>query len=137
MGSTQLLLLVLVLIIVSLAIFLSVDSYNDNAASANLDRVTAFLVELGIRAQKYYQTPVWLGGGGRSFSGITADDQGMAILTNVPTSDIGTFTVIMAGTATQVTLQGIGVEDGDRDGTNCTATCQVFSDSMATTILNR
>jgi len=136
-GSTQLLLLVLVLIIIGLAIVIAVNLYNENAAAANLDRVTAFLLELGVRAQQYYRTPIWLGGGGHSFSGITADAQGIELLTSIPDNEIGTFSVSVAGDATQVTIMGIGIEDGDKDGSNCTATCQVFPDSMQTTIVNR
>lgn len=137
MGSTQLLLLVLVLILVGVAITLAVGIFNENAASSNLDRLTEYLLELGARAQKYYRTPVWLAGGGRSFMNLTADDQGIALLTRAPINMNGTFTVLVAGTDTKVTLQGVGVEDGDRNGTNCMATIEVFADSMNLTVLDR
>ena len=129
--------MVLVLLLVGVAIIVAVYLFDESAAAANLDRVTEFLMELGGRAQMYYRTPVWLDGGGHSFANLTADDQGMARLTNSPVNEYGTFSILVAGTATQITLQGVGVEDGDRDGTNCTASLQVFPDSMAMTIVNR
>ena len=52
-------------------------------------------------------------------------------------NEFGTFSVSVAGTANQVTLKGVGVEDGDRDGVNCTLECQAFPDSMVTIIINR
>ena len=137
MGSTQILLLVLVTIVVGLAVILAVYMFNENAASANLDRVCGFLAELGSQAQVHYTQPIWMDGGSHSFERLTANAQGMAYLTNNPVLDIGTFSILVAGTSTSVTLQGVGVEDGDKDGTNCTVTCEVFADSMHTVIVNR
>jgi hypothetical protein len=131
------LMIVLAIIIIGLSIFLAVRMFDENAASANLDRMTSILVELGTRAQKYYRTPAFMNGGGSSFVGITADAQGLALLTNVPVSEDGSFNVLVAGTDADVTLQGVGVEDGDGDGVNCTATLRVSDDDMLMTILNR
>jgi hypothetical protein len=137
MASSQMLLLVLVLLLIGIAIMMAVSIFQDQTASANLDKVTAFLSELGSRAQKHYRMPEWLGGGGHSFQKLTATPAGLAILTNIPDNEIGIFSISVAGTATQVTIEGVGVEDGDGDGVYCTAKCQVFADSMVTTILNR
>jgi hypothetical protein len=137
MGQTQLLLLVLVLLLVGIAIIVAVSIFNEQAASANLDQLSRFIVNLGARAQKHYRTPQWLDGGGHSFVKLTATPAGIAFLTQMPDNEYGTFSISVAGNATQVTLKGVGVEDGDRDGTNCTVECQVFADSMSTTIVNR
>ena len=137
MGSTQMLMLVLALIIVAIAIFIAVDIFDEMPRAANLDQVSAFLIDLSTRAQKYYRTPVFMAGGGNSFVGLTADAQGITILTNIPSNENGVFSVLIAGTATQVTLQGIGNADGDEDGINCTATVLVEADRMALTIVNR
>jgi hypothetical protein len=136
-GQNQLLLIVLSVIIVGIAILVAINLFHENAASANLDQISYFAMELGTRAQKYYRTPIWLGGGGHSFSGLTADAQGLAQLTNIPQNEHGTFSISTAGNDAQVALQGIGVEDGDGDGTDCTVTLQVFADSMSLSITNR
>ncbi len=122
MSQTQILLLVLISILVGIAVIMAVNIFTENAASANLDRVTAFLVVLGAKSQKHYRVPAWLGGGGHSFYKLTANAQGIAFLTNIPETIIGTFSILIAGTDSKVTLQGIGVEDGD---------------SMHTVVLNR
>lgn len=137
MGSMQMMLLVLVLIVVGLAVFMAVRMFDENAASSNLDRISSFLMELGTRAQKYYRTPIFMGGGGNSFNGITANDQGIRMLTNIPVNTDGCYSVLIAGTTVDVTLQGIGIEDGDEDGTKCTATLHVSADSMQLTVVNR
>jgi hypothetical protein len=137
MGSTQMLMLVLVLIIIAIAIFIAVRLFEDQAASANLERMTLLLTELGSRAQKYYHVPRYMAGGSNSFVGITADDQGLKLLTGQPVNAEGSYSVLIAGTATEVTLQGVGVEDGDRDGINCTAVLHVTANDMQLTIVNR
>jgi hypothetical protein len=137
LGQSQVLLMVLVLVLVGVAIMAAVNAFNEYLASANLDRISVHLSELGVRAQKYYRTPVWLSGGGDSFSGLTATAQGLAILTNRPTNDDGTFSILIAGNGTRVTLQGVGVADGDKDGQNATMTLDVYPDSMVAAIISR
>ncbi|MCX6641211.1 MAG: hypothetical protein NTW14_12170 [bacterium] len=129
--------MVLVLILVGVAIMAAVSAFNENLASANLDRVSVNLCDLGMRAQKYYRTPAWLSGGGNSFSGLTATAQGMTILTNRPINDDGAFSILTAGNDTRVTLQGVGVTDGDKDGQNVTMTLDVYPDSMVAAIISR
>jgi hypothetical protein len=136
-GQTQILLLVLVLVIIGIAIMVAVYAYNDNLAAANLDRVSSFLLDLGMRAQKYYRTPEWLDGGGHSFTGLSANAQGIAFLTNIPVNGDGAFSIITSGNASKVTLQGIGTIDGDGDGQDVTVTMEVFADTMSTTIVSR
>jgi hypothetical protein len=137
MGSTQMLMFVLAIIIIAIAIFFAVHMFDEHAASSNLERMTLFLTELGSRAQKYYHMPRYMAGGGYSFAGITANNQGLARLTNLPVNDEGSYSVLIAGNAAEVTLQGVGVEDGDRDGINCTAILRVTANAMQMTILNR
>ncbi len=137
MVSTEFFMIVLVIIVVGVAIIIAVNLFDEQAAAANLDRVIEFLLELGTRAQKYYMTPTWMAGGGKTFMGLTANSQGISWLTNIPTNDYGTFSVSVAGNDTEVTLLGVGVEDGDDDGINCTATLRVLEDSLQLTIVSR
>lgn len=137
MGQQQLLLIVLSVIIVGIAVVVGINMFNDQAASSNLDAVTADLVNLASRAQQHYRRPTAMGGGGGSFALLTADAAGMAYLTTQPSNENGDYTISTAGNATSVSLQGVGTEDGDGDNTNCTATVQVWADSIAVTISNR
>jgi len=137
MGQQQLLLIVLSVIIVGIAVVVGINMFSASAASANLEAVSNDLLNLASRAQQYYVKPAGLGGGGNSFSGLSADAAGLAKLTPKATNDNGTFSISTAGDANSVTLQGVGNQDGDGDGTNCTVQITVFSDSLATTIVNR
>ena len=132
MGQQQLLLIVLSVIIVGIAVVVGINMFGASAASANLEAVTSDLLNLSARAQQYYVKPAGMGGGGNSFVGIAIED-----LSPKASNDNGTYSIKTAGTATKVVLKGIGVQDGDGDGTNCTVSIEVFADSIATTIDNR
>lgn len=137
MGQQQLLLIVLSVIIVGIAVVVGINMFNDQAASSNLDAVTSDLVNLASRAQQHYRRPTAMGGGGGSFILLTGDATGLAYLTTQPTNENGTYSITTAGSATSVTLTGVGTEDGDSDGTPCTATVQVWADSIAVSVTNR
>ena len=137
MGQQQLLLIVLSVIIVGIAVVVGINMFSASSASANLEAVTGDLLNLSSRAQQFYVKPSGLGGGGNSFVGLTADAAGIQKLTPKASNDNGTYSISTAGTATSVTVQGVGNQDGDGDATNCTVQITVFSDSLATTIVNR
>lgn len=137
MGQQQLLLIVLSVIIVGIAVVVGINMFNDQAASSNLDALTADLVNLASRAQQHYRRPTAMGGGGGTFALLTADAAGMQFLTTRPTNENGAYAISTAGDGTSVILSGVGTEDGDGDGTNCTATVQVWSDSIAVQVTNR
>ena len=132
MGQQQLLLIVLSVIIVGIAVVVGINMFGASAASANLEAVTNDLLNLSARAQQYYVKPVSMGGGGNDFSGLTNITQ----LTAKASNDNGTYT-IAAQSATDVTIQGDGNQDGDGDGTPCSVQVKVFADSIATTVLNQ
>lgn len=137
MGQQQLLLIVLSVIIVGIAVVVGINMFNDQAASSNLDAVTADLVNLASRAQQHFRRPTAMGGGGGSFALLTANAAGLAYLTTQPSNENGAYTISSAGTATTVSIEGIGTEDGDGDGSPCEADVQVWADSIAVTVNNR
>jgi Tfp pilus assembly protein PilE len=132
MGQQQLLLIVLSVIIVGIAVVVGINMFGASAASANLEAVTNDLLNLSARAQQYYVKPTSMGGGGNDFSGLTDITQ----LTAKSSNDNGTYS-IAGQSATDVTIQGDGKQDGDGDGTPCSVQVQVFADSIATTVLNQ
>jgi Tfp pilus assembly protein PilE len=112
MGQQQLLLIILGVIVVGIAVAVGITMFSDSATSANRDAVSNDLVNLAARAQQFYRRPASLGGGGNSFVGLTADAAGLAKLTNMASGKNanGTYTIQAAGTANQVTIQGVGTE---------------------------
>jgi hypothetical protein len=116
MGQQQLLLIILGVIVVGIAVAVGITMFTDSAVSANRDAVTNDLVNLAARAQQYYRRPTALGGGGGSFTGLTANTAGLQKLTNRASNANGAYTIKTAGDDTKVVLQGVGTELAD--GTN-------------------
>ncbi|MDH4188321.1 MAG: hypothetical protein OEV08_15130 [Nitrospira sp.] len=137
MGQQQLLLIVLSVIIVGIAVVVGINMFNDQAASSNLDGLTADLVNLASRAQQHFRRPTAMGGGGGSFALLTANAAGLAYLTTQPTNENGTYNIQVAGNATTVTVRGVGTEDGDGNGTVCTADVAIWADSIAVSVIDR
>lgn len=71
MGQQQLLLVILVTIIVGIATVVAINTFGSAADSANVDSVRQDLASIAASAQGYYMKPTMLGGGDRSFEGIT------------------------------------------------------------------
>lgn len=106
MGQQQLLLIILGVIIVGIAVAVGITMFQDNALSASRDAITADLVNLASKAQQYYRKPASLGGGGNSFTGITAVTTivGAAVATN----DNATYSISGTTTATAIVFVGTG-----------------------------
>jgi hypothetical protein len=110
MGQQQLLLIILGVVIVGVSVVLGVGMFQDNAVDHNRATVIADLKYLSTRAVQYYNRPTTLGGGSRSFVGLTADARGIGLLAGPKYIDNanGTYTIKTAGTATEVVLHGVG-----------------------------
>ena len=110
MGQQQLLLIILGVIIVGIAVAVGITMFQDNAVDQNRSAVIADLTTLAAKAQQYYAKPTTLGGGGNSFVGLTADATGLALLasTSFTTNSNGTYSISTLGSATNVTLKGVG-----------------------------
>ena len=78
MGSQQLLLIVLGVIIVGIAVVVGISIFGSNADQANKDAVTQDLLRMASQAQGYYRKPTMLGGGGNNFTGLSLNDLGFA-----------------------------------------------------------
>ncbi len=68
MGQQQLLLIVLGVIIVGIAIAVGISMFKSSAVDANRSAIAGDLANLASKAQRYYRTPIELGGGGQSFA---------------------------------------------------------------------
>ncbi len=69
MGQQQLLLIVLGVIIVGIAILLGITLFRTHALEQKRNHIVTELMSLGNMAQKHYNMPTTMGGGGRSFEG--------------------------------------------------------------------
>lgn len=105
MGSQQLLLIVLGVIIVGIAVVVGISIFGSNADQANKDAVTQDLLRMASQAQGYYRKPTMLGGGGNSFSGLELNDLGFSGTGSTATNANATYAVSSA-TATQAVLSG-------------------------------
>ncbi len=137
MGQQQILLIVLGAIIVGIATVVGITMFNENAANANLDAVSNDLLNIASRAQQYFRKPTSMGGGGKSFTGLTADAAGIAKLTSTPTNDNGTLSISTAGNDTLVVIQGVGVEDADGNSTPVTVLCTVTPSGASLSVTDR
>jgi hypothetical protein len=134
MGQSQLLLLALALIVIGAAIATAIVMFGNSASDANRDAVLADLTTLSQRAQVYYRKPAILAGGGKSFTGLTADLNGLKKLVNTNATPWmnanGSYSVVSAGTSDRVVLKGVGQEPGNDPGSPVALTLEVFADSV-------
>jgi hypothetical protein len=104
MGSQQMLLLIIGVLMVGLGISVGVIMFGDGASASNRDAVANDLTALASRAQVYQKKPKCLGGGGNSFVGYS-------VASTAQRNQNGTYSVSGA-TASAVTIEGIGEEIG-------------------------
>lgn len=88
MGQQQLLLIILVTLIVALATILALSAMNEGAKNAALDGIRTELLELSVEAQGYYARPTGMGGGGRSFEGISFENLSISAVITGADSEI-------------------------------------------------
>ncbi len=129
MGQQQLLLIILGVIIVGIAIAVSIIMFKDNGLSANRDALRTDLLLLASKAKQYYRRPVSMGGGGYSFSGLSATRPSMLILVTTQFSDSnanGDYTIVsVSPDGKSIVFKGIGniqLDDGTRPIIECTVT---------------
>lgn len=68
MGQQQLLLIALGVIIIGVAVMVGIQIFNANSIEQKRELLISECMNLATLAQKYYNTPAELGGGGRNFS---------------------------------------------------------------------
>lgn len=107
MGSQQLLLIIVGMLVVGIIITVGISLFVDHASATNRDAVANDLVHAASAAQGYHRRPQILGGGGGSFIGF---DLRTAIkdLQNMN----GKYTVFGAPTDSVVIIEGLGTQPG-------------------------
>lgn len=113
MGTQQLLLIVLGVIIVGIAVVVGIGIFGNNSQQANADAVLQDCMRIAASAQGYYRKPTMLGGGGASFVGLTLPKCGWKSASNqngdYALSSVASGSFVVTGTGNQNTVVAVTV----------------------------
>ncbi|MGD8749109.1 MAG: hypothetical protein PVI44_11630 [Balneolaceae bacterium] len=123
MGQQQLLLTILVTIIIGISIVVAINTMQASHKEANKSAVRQDILMVLNDAQTYYMKAKMLGGGGRSFDGIS-DSQILSIDLD---NENGSYEV--SGSGNTLTVKGTG----SYDNVELTATATMTGDGMEVT----
>jgi hypothetical protein len=145
MGTQQLLLIVLGVVIVGVAIAVGITLFKSNAEATNRDQVISDLENLGSVAQQYYRKPASFGGGEGNFGNFslppldTGNGNGsFSLSTSLPSGTdyvAGSVTAI-SGPEQTIYIIGCGNELGDNGIDPVKAMLKVTADTLQVTVLN-
>jgi len=107
MGQQQLLLIVLGTIIVGVAVVVGINMFTTGAVNAERDALLQDVNNIASAAAAYWRKPAALGGGARSYVGVSD----VTVLGADSSNANGTF-VMSANTGTQFTLTATGANEG-------------------------
>ncbi len=127
MGSQQLLLIVVGVIVVGLMVYAGFNISRDYMENANRDQVISNLYDLGLLAQQHYKKNASQGGGGGSYIG-------WSMPTQFQNTASGVFSQIVR--ADRVDLSGDGNVIGRNRINNVRVTARVSADGIKITIIN-
>jgi len=128
MGTQQILLIVLSVIIVGVAVAVGINMMSTQAMNSNRDAVTSELTGFGVSIVQYHKKPASQAGGGNNVAtAYTTTELGQALgwtaaeaLAGIKSTETGTFTMTTA--AGVVTIVGVGTEKGNDGAAGVTAT---------------
>lgn len=131
MGQQQLLLIILGTIIVGVAVAVAIGLFNSQAAATNRDEIANDLAHYATMAQGYFRKPRALGGGGRSFNGLTMSK--ITLVYQHPRHLNGTYSLDPDPVSSDppfVTFVGIGTETGNNGTAKVKVVMYVYPDSV-------
>ena len=137
MGTQQILLIVLSVIIVGVAVSVGINMFSMQAFNSNQQALAAELMNYSTLVLQYWKTPASMGGAGQVIGNVTvasvANYIGFSGANSSTTSDNGEFRVIsLAGNV--LTLKALGKE---KKGTNfplLTTTIDLTTNAINTTV---
>ncbi len=109
MSNQQMLLIILVVIIVGAAIAVGISLFQEDNIEASRAAIIQDLQILAGQARQYYVKPYYLGGGNRTFSGVTFNN-----ISRISQNENGRY-YIQNASQSQLTIVGVGwlVSDDD------------------------
>ena len=127
MGSQQLLLTVVGVIVVGLMVYAGYNIGRDYLENANRDQIISTLYDLGLLAQQYYKKDLTQGGGGGTYTG-------WSIPNSYKTTAAGTFEEVVR--AYLVDSNAVGTSIGRNGTAPVHATARVDENGIRVTVLN-
>lgn len=127
MGTQQLLLIALGVIVVGLMILVGISVTRSYYESSNREQIIANLYDLGLMAQSYYKKQKTLGGGGAKYTGWSIPRQ-------LRKTDTGTFSASVQ--AARVNLSCNGKYTGRNGRTVIRVTARVDANGIRITVVN-
>jgi len=139
MGTQQILLIVLSVIIVGIAVAVGITMFNTQAQNANRQAMIADANNFASQMIAYYKTPTSHGGGGRTFeASMDTLEIWIGFTDGAYSNDNGSY-ALTRGSASVITIDATGTETGN-DGSNPTEISAVITatstDPVAMTIDN-
>ncbi|MER3522691.1 MAG: hypothetical protein C4326_01135 [Ignavibacteria bacterium] len=134
MGSQQLLLIVVGVVLIGIMVAVGMSMFKDQAASANRDSISNDLVHFAVQAQKYYRRPLVLGGGAYSFNGLT-----LSHITKIASNSNAVYQLTpdpVGPGVGSVVISGTGFNTGNDGTTPVKVQVTVWPDSMYMETLN-
>jgi hypothetical protein len=112
MKTKQLLLILFILVFVGIVMTIAITRSQAKAVEANCKALTNDLLYYAAKAREFYWRPSALGGGNRSFCGIT-----LSMLSNVSSNANGRFFIKGIPTKDEIVIGGIGTVVSGKDTT--------------------
>jgi hypothetical protein len=134
MGTQQILLIVLSVVVVGIAVAVGITMFNNQAVNSNRQAVISDLQNLGAQVMAWYRMPASMGGGGQTVptsgelgeSGLL-DYIGFSAASNGYSTENGTYSISADGDA--ITIIGVGTETANAGGSAVQATLVITPDS--------
>jgi hypothetical protein len=112
MGYKQLLLILSILVLVGIALIVGLTLFHAKAVEASHNELKNDLFYYATKAREFYWRPLALGGGDRSFSGIT-----LPKLSMVSSNTNGRYFIVGSPTKDEIVIGGIGTITVGKDTT--------------------
>lgn len=134
MGSQQLLLIVVGVVLIGIMIAVGMEMFKDQASATSRDAISNDLVHYAVQAQKYHRRPTVIGGGQNSFNGLT-----LSYITKKASNANATYVLSPDPASASdlfVTVSGTGFNSGTDGTTPVKMEITVWSDSILVQTLN-
>jgi preprotein translocase subunit YajC len=110
MKSKQLFLILFILVLIGIAMTVVITRSQAKAVEANRNALTNDLLYYAAKAREFYWRPTTLGGGNRSFFGVT-----LPMLSNVSSNANGRYFIVGSPTKDEIVIKGIGTVTEGKD----------------------